>query len=332
MKFLSKILIVLFLIPVVGQAQDGLDTLSLESIFYDPLLAGNRPDFNSFSPDLSRIYYQSNDSAMSEEEHFQVDLKGQNRQQVPDSMIYRYNISPDGNKLTYTEEGNIWLADKNFENKQQLLKTESREYGVTWGPESHRIAFVQEGNAWVIDINSAQLIQVTNKKEEDPSYSIVDWAGEDKVILSQYDTSDYEEYYFPEYVGEYVEAGSSRRGIARRTISIAQIDSIDVEQLYERKGYLSSSVSSNGHYLAIDDMDASMKKRAVKVYDIAQSKWNTVFEDSTQGWLYGTDMDFAPGGNKLMIQSEKDGWNHIYTVNPEGSELEQHTTGDYEIA
>lgn len=178
MKLLYKVLIVLLLIPATSQAQTGLDTLSLESIFYDPLLSGNRPDFRSFSPDLSHIYYQSNDSAMSEEENFKIDLDGQNRQTVPDSINFQFQVSPDGKKLIYNERGDIWLADLNFENKQQLIKSQSREYGGTWGPDSRRIAYVQDGNVWIMDINSAQIIQVTDKKDDEPNYGIVDWAGE----------------------------------------------------------------------------------------------------------------------------------------------------------
>jgi dipeptidyl aminopeptidase/acylaminoacyl peptidase len=331
MKHLSKLLIVFLLIPIVSQAQAGIDTLSMESIFYDPLLAGNRPDFTAFSPDLSRIYYQSNDSAMSKEEYFQVDFKGQNRQPAPDSMIYRFNVSPDGKKLIYSKQADIWLADSKFENKHQLIKSKSREYGVIWGPESRRIAFIQDGDAWIMNIDSPKLIQVTNKKEDEASYRIVDWAGESKLILSQYDTSDYQEYYFPEYVGKYVQPGASRRGIARRIISVAHLDSNSVKQLYEKKGYLDTSVSADGQYLAVDAMDSPMKKRVVKVYDINQLTWTTVFEDSTEGWLYGTEMEFAPEGDKLMIQSERDGWNHIYTVNPDGSNLKQHTDGNFEV-
>ena len=59
---------ILFLfIPFSLFGQGGLDTLSLKSIFYEPLLAGNRPDFVRFSPDLKHVYYQANDSAMTDE-------------------------------------------------------------------------------------------------------------------------------------------------------------------------------------------------------------------------------------------------------------------------
>ncbi|WP_138430861.1 S9 family peptidase [Fodinibius saliphilus] len=331
MKQLLTLFSLLLLLPGFAQAQTSLDTLSLKSIFYEPLLAGNRPDFNTFSPDGEYIYYQANDSAMAKEELFQVDLNGTKRKPAPKNIQRRFTVSPSGKKLLYNKKGDLWIANIDFENKKQLTDSEIPEYSPSWSPNGNRIAFVMEGDVWILDINSSQLKQVTNTSKEELRYNITSWAGEDKLILSQYDTSDYEEYYFPDYVGHYVETGATRRGIAKRTYSVAYLDSSKIDLLFEQKGYVSSSVSSGGQYLALDIMDAAMKNRKIKVYDLTEASSETVFEDSTKGWLYGTDMEFSPEGKKLMFQSEQDGWNHIYTVNPDGSNLNQHTTGTFEI-
>lgn len=331
MRSLSKLFVVLLLIPAVSKAQAGLDTLSLKTIFQEPLLAGNRPEIASFSPDGNRIYYQTNDSSMSEEEFFQVRLSGKNSELVPEKVEHRFHVSPNGKKLLYAKHGDIWLADLDFENKEKLVDTKSSEYNATWDPDGKRIAFIQEGDVMILNIDSAKLTQVTNKEDEATGYNIEGWAGNNKLILSQYDTSDYKEYYFPEYVDHYVKAGATRRGVARQIISVAYLDSNRVKPLFKKKGYLSTSISSTGKYLAIDAMGPPMKKRAIKVYDLEDPKWTTVFEDSTEGWLYGTEMEFAPKGDKLMFKSEKDDWNHIYTVDPDGSNLQQHTRGAYEV-
>jgi len=331
MKKLFEILLIFLVVPLVSQAQSGLDTLSLESIFYEPLLAGNRADFTTFSPDGTHIYYQTNDSALSKEEYFQVSLNGHNLKPAPEKTEYRFRLSPNGKKLIFNKQGDIWLADLKFENKKQIIDSESSEYNARWAPDSKRIAFVQEGDIWTLNIDSAKLRQVTNKAEEETGYNIINWANNNTLILSQYDTSDYKEYYFPEYVGQYVQTGATRRGVARQVISLANLDSSHVTSIYEKKGYLSTSLSADGRYLAIDAMGPPMKKRTVKVYDLKQRSWTTVFEDSTDGWLYNTQIAFAPEGEKLMLQSEKDGWNHIYTVNPDGNNLQQHTEGSYEV-
>lgn len=331
MKLRSKLLLLLFLIPAVSSAQSGLDTLSLKSIFYEPLLAGNRPNFASFSPDLSRIYYQTNDSSMIEEELFAASLNGKKQQLAPKNVERRFSVSPDGKRLLYLDHGDIWLANLKFENKHRLIETNAHEYNAKWGPASRRIAYVQNGNIWIIDVDNSKLTQVTNKKQDETGYNIVGWAGNNKLVLSQYDTSNYKEYYFPTYIGEYVRPGATRRGVARQTISIAYLDSSKTKQIFEKKGYLDTDISANGQYVAIDTQDPPMKHRSINVFDIVHNTTTQVFRDSTDGWFYGTTMSFAPKGNKLMFQSEQSGWNHIYTVNPDGSELRQHTHGSFDI-
>lgn len=331
MRLLTKTLFLILFIPTLSLGQTNVDTLSLETIFYEPLLAGNRPDLTSFSPDLKHIYYQANDSALSKEKSFQRPVTGGERDSVPDKVESNFRVAPDRQKLLYIDQGDIWIANLDFTNKQQLIDSKTKEYGAKWSPDSKRIAFVQEDNVWVININTTKLTQITEKEEDEPGFNIDSWAGNDKLILSQHDTSDYEEYYFPEYAGKYVKPGSTRRGIARQLISVASLDNKKVKQLFTNKGYVDTDVSADGNYFAADITGAPMKEREIKVFDLSSNEPTTVFKDSTDGWLFNTEISFAPSGNKLMIMSEKDGWNHIYTVNPDGSNLQQHTRGEFEV-
>ena len=331
MRSFLKIIFILLFLPTLGFGQSGLDNLSLESIFYDPLLAGNRPDIVTFSPDQSHIYYQTNDSSKTMEELFKRPVTGGERNLVSDDAERNFQVSPDRQKLLYHDQGDLWIADIDFTNKRQLVDSKAEEYGGMWSPDSKQIAFVQDGDIWMINIGTSKLTQVTNKEEDETGFNVEGWAGKDKLVLTQFDTSDYEEYYFPEYVGQYVKPGSTRRGIARQLVSVADIQTKEVDLLFENKGYIDTDISAKGNYLAIDKTGPSMKKRAVKVFDLSSKEPTTVFEDSTKGWLYNTEIAFAPSGDKLMILSEKDGWNHIYTVNPDGSNLKQHTRGEYEV-
>lgn len=332
MKKTTVVLAFLLTLPLFGFAQQGLDTLSLESVFYEPLLAGNRPDFAGFSPDLKYIYYQANDSSMQDEELFRVKPNGKGMEEAPDNLQRRFTVSPNGKQLMYSSRGDIWIADLDFENKRKIIESKTPEYSASWGPSGNQVAYVQGGDVWIINLKNSKLTQVTSKKDDAPGYSIMEWAGPNKLVLMQWDTSDYEQYFFPEYVHDKVRSGSTRRGVASQIVSVANVDSGSVSEIHTQKGFQNASVSANGQYLALDQIDAPMKHRKINVYDLQNDNTaTTVFEDSTDGWLAGTGMEFAPKGNLLMIQSEKDGWNHIYTINPDGSDFTQHTKGEFEV-
>jgi dipeptidyl aminopeptidase/acylaminoacyl peptidase len=104
-----------------------------------------------------------------------------------------------------------------------------------------------------------------------------------------------------------------------------------VSKLFEAEGWISTEVSADGQYAATDWTDGAMKKREITTYDLINGGSTVVFEDSTSGWIFGRTMEFAPKGIQMMFQSERDGWNHIYTINPDGSNLKQHTQGEFDI-
>ncbi|MDR9419000.1 prolyl oligopeptidase family serine peptidase [Gracilimonas sp.] len=330
MKKLLSILLIFAFISIDAKAQEYPDALSLKEIFHEPFIPGIRASFSHFSPDGKTIYYRWSDSTSSEMDLYQVGLSGKNHKTAPDDIIGNYELSPDGDHLLYNEGGDLVLADANFENKRVIVASKGYDYNPVWNKEGTKFAFVQNGDIWISGIEEAYIKQITIRRGDQPGYSIVGWAN-DKLVLSQWDSSDYETYYFPEYAGRLVDPGESRRGIPSRIISVAPIDSGEVKVVMEHKGYVNADVSASGNYLALDATDPPQKNRTMTVYDLQDMSSTVVFEDSTDGWLYGTNMAFAPETDKLMLQSERDGWNHIYTVDPDGSNFTQHTFGKFDI-
>jgi len=330
----QSILFVLLLFVTAPQvsAQSGLDTLLLKDIFHEPVLPGIRPSFSGFSPDLNEIYFSWNDSSYYETGLYKTDFKGSEPVEIDeDETVTNYSVSPDGSLIVYTKKGDLYISGPGLKDPRAIVSTPSGEYGPRWSPDSKKIAFVREGNIWITDVEKTEIRQITQKDKEDPEYSVITWAGNNRLIASQSDHSDSRMIYFPEYVDTFVKPGASSRGIPVTTFTAVGLDSLDIDTL--RHGRYRSSVSAgpSGSYVAIDQADGALKHREIVVFDFELKSETIVFEDSTKGWLSGRNMAFAPESRRIMFQSEKDNWNHIYTVNPDGSNLQQHTSGDYDI-
>jgi dipeptidyl aminopeptidase/acylaminoacyl peptidase len=211
-----------------------------------------------------------------------------------------------------------------------IVASIGNDYNPVWNASGSQFAFIKDGNVWVSGVEEAFVKQITDLKSERPAYEIEHWAGS-RLVLKQTDQSNYKTYYFPEYAGKYVEPGESRRGIPTQIFSIADIDSGSVEIIYTHKGYADTDVSGSGNFLALDLIDPPMKDRKTLIYNVNTLNSTIVFEDKTNGWLYNTHIEFSPDDDRLLLQSERDGWNHIYTVQPDGSEFQQHTFGEYDI-
>ncbi|WP_428235850.1 prolyl oligopeptidase family serine peptidase [Gracilimonas sp.] len=330
MKKLLSLSFVLLLFGADLNAQQFPEQLEFKDIFHEPFIPGARPSFSHFSPDGKTIYYTWSDSATSDTDLFRVGLSGKNQQKAEDNVIRNYELSPNGNHVLYTKDGDLVLADKSFENERVIVASKGFDYDPVWSADGSRFAFVQNGDVWVSGVEQAFMKQITNRKEDRPGYNVEHWAG-NKLVITQTDRSDYREVFFPEYADTFVEPRGDGRGIPTRMVSIAGVDSGDVEIIFTHKGYLDTDVSSSGNHLAIDYLDPAMKNRTITVYNVNTLEAKTLFEDETEGWMYNTNMEFAPITDRLMFQSEQDGWNHIYTVNPDGTGFEQHTFGEYDI-
>ncbi len=330
---MKKLFSLIFLIVLSGadvQAQQFPESLTLKDIFHEPFIPGTRPSFSHFSPDGKTVYYNWSDSATSETELFQVGLTGKNQKKAPKDAVQHYELSPDKKHVLFTNEGDLVLADVNFEDERVIVATKDPDYNPAWNEKGSKFAFIKDGDVWISGVDEAYIRQITQKEQDAPNYNVAGWAG-NKLVLSQWDDSEYKEYYFPEYVGKYVETGTDDRGIPTQIISVAPVDSGEVKVIFKHKGYLDTDISASGKYLAIDYLDPPMKERKIEVFKLADLSSKVLFEDKTDGWMYGTNMEFAPATDRLMFQSEKDGWNHIYTINPDGSGFEQHTFGAYDI-
>lgn len=330
MRYLISLLMVALLTLDV-QAQQFPEELSLKEIFHEPYIPGYRPNFSHFSPDGKTIYFWWTDSISANTTLYQVGLSGKNFKKAPDDPIRNFDLSPREDKIIYSKNGKLMIADASFENEQLIVDFKDREYSITWKPDGSAFAYMADGDVWIVGIDKPYIKQVVKRKDDEPGYSIAGWAGEKHLVLRQMDMANYKEYYFPEYVGHYVETGSTRRGIPITIISVVDIESGKKTELSNREGYTSTDISATGRYLALDWQDGRQKKREIIVYDLQTNNSVVVFRDETKGWLYGTNMAFAPVGKKLMFQSEKTGWNHIYTINPDGTGQKQHTFGDYDI-
>lgn len=330
----TKLLFLFVGLPVLMVGQ-GLDTLQLKTIFHEPYLAGVRPNFITFSPDEKRVFFHWNDSSLTQRKQYSVNLSGAGLKEYEDEVFTRSRLSPDGKMLAFVKDRDLWISDSKAENKRVLISSKSSDVSPVWSPDSRKLAFVREGDVWVTSVEEPGVRQLTSKEDDEPGYMIRHWSGDGKhLILSQHDNSDHWDVYFPEYTDKFVQPGKARRGQAEVTVTALDVDSLNTRELLNGVIYLNGITGNKaGNLLAVDQIDKDMKTREITMFDLANESEKIIFKDETGGWIYPqlSRMDFAPKQDVLFFTSERDGWSHIYTINPDGNNLTQHTGGDFEV-
>lgn len=331
-----SILLVSCLLTLVSpvSSQGGLDTLSLRTIFHEPYLAGVRPSMQSFSVDQKAIHFSWNDSALTPNKTFRVNLDGTGPTQLTERPDLG-TMSPDGKWAMFNDRGALMIGRPNGTEKRVLFSAPSPSFSPVWSQDSKFVAFVNEGDVWMADVTTTSVQRVTNKKASDPNFQVRGWAtGNTRLVLSSSDNSGARDIYFPEYVDRFVTPGNVKRGFSRNSLFVVDLATRQIRTLIEGDiRLLSVPISESGRYLAVDQTDHYQKTRELGVYDLSDASYKVVFKDSTQGWLVNAfgDVRFAPGADVVSFTSEQSGYNHLYTVNPDGSGLRQHTSGDWQI-
>jgi dipeptidyl aminopeptidase/acylaminoacyl peptidase len=293
------------------------------------MIPGIRPSLRSFSANQQSIYISWNDSAYYHTGVYELTLDGGDPVFLEDND--RVDHSPNNRMVAFTKEGNLYVSRANGSSERMIFKSESPVYDINWSPNSRLIAFVTSGDIWITNIAKPGIQQLTDKPDDAPNFSINGWAGSDALIISQTDYSDARTIYFPEYVDEFVEPGGSTRGIPVVTLYHTDLETGSIDTLMNGVHRSSIGASYTGRFVAVDSSGAALKDRNIFLHDTHQNTKSTIFTDSTDGWLYDRDMEFAPGSEKLLFLSEQTGWNHLYLADAMTGSVEQLTEGDYEI-
>ncbi|MCC5943045.1 MAG: S9 family peptidase [Balneolaceae bacterium] len=329
-RVIVTIALSLLFVPLSTEAQSVPENLTLKEIFHEPVIPGIRPSAQYFSGDQSRLFFSWNDSSYFETGRYSVDLNSGEIIKEDDDAPWPLH-SPDLSKIAYTIDGNLFIADADGSNEQKIVATQENESGIRWSPNSQKIAFVRAGDVWVTNVHEPGIYQITRKSSDEPNFSLQSWIGNERLLITQTDHTDSKTVYFPEYVDDFVVPGGSTRGIPQVSVFAASLDTTALDTLMTGFHRSSTDASVSGRYAAIDYADPALKIRELMVFDLHEGESVTVFEDITDGWLHHTHFSFAPEADKILLLSEQSGWNHIYTVNPDGSGLTQHTSGDFYV-
>jgi Tol biopolymer transport system component len=84
------------------------------------------------------------------------------------SYVNEPEVSPDGTKVVYFNNGEVWTMDANGSNKQNLTQDFSPLGGLpAWSSDGSQIAFHSEQDIWVMNADGTNIHNVTNTPSTD---------------------------------------------------------------------------------------------------------------------------------------------------------------------
>jgi len=249
----------------------------------------------------------------------------------PSTLMFA-KFSPDGERVAYVRENNIYVESLNGEPKVTKLTTDGTRYIVNgtfdWVYEEE--LFCRDGFRWSPDGKQIAYWQLNSEGVKEMSL-INNTAGLYPVITT-----------FP-----YPKAGetnsAARVGVISASGGATRWFDIPGDP---RNNYLPRMEwAANSDELIIQQLNRLQNTNVVMLGDAHTGKVHPVLTEKDDAWvdiawgdidwdktgLARGDVEWIDNGKRFLWASERDGWRHIYSVSRDGRDVKVVTAGNYDV-
>jgi len=258
------------------------------------------------------------------------------------------DISPDSSQLLFSQNSDIYVLKltQPEAKPRRVTRTQGPEIAPRWLTDD-KIMFSQGGNVFVLELSPTKVIQVTREANVQAfqSVSAVTPAMDaSKIAYVVTDGSRQRTLYVPNYLPEFTQIPSIRRGWTTQKLFVAPTDGEKTVEVKlpapDGNGYIRGlDWNADGSAVIVDRLDKDLKRRQVLFVSNpgeTDQKVSVVTDETDDKWIAPLSRFVEPHPtkpNELLFTSERDGSNHIYTATRDGDSFEtkQITKGDWEI-
>jgi dipeptidyl-peptidase 4 len=264
-------------------------------------------------------------------DYWVYDLQKKTLRQVgagrPESSLMFAKFSPDGNKVAYVSENNIYVDDLQSGDQKQLTKDGSRKLingtfdwayeeefsardGFRWSPDSKKIAYWQLDARQVKDYIMFDMLDGVYAKVIPVEYPVAGEAPSPyKIGVVGIDNA----------VTRWMEIpGDPKNTYLPRMEWASNANELIMQQLNRKQ---------NESTLYLSNADNGKTKQ---IYTEKDKAWIDILPSWDGTYNYG-GWDWLNGGKEFLWASEKDGWRHLYRVSRDGKKEHLITKGNYDV-
>ena len=287
----------------------------------------------------------------------------------PDSLpigLQDYELSANEDKMLCATEmesiyrhsyhATYYVYDFNTKTLQPLSEN-GKQRLATFSPDATKVAFMRDNNLFIKDLKTGEEKQFT----KDGLYNHIingapDWVYEEEFSFSQgfywspdskkiaymkFDESNVREFQMEEFEGLYPDWYSFKYPKAGEDNSIVEIYVYDLESGKtvkmdtgkETDIYLPRIAwTKDANVLAIQRLNRHQNHLEILAADATTGKSRVFYDETNKYYIDITDdWHFLEDGKRFLMTSERNGYNHIYLCNLDGTEAKQLTNGPWDV-
>jgi dipeptidyl-peptidase-4 len=267
--------------------------------------------------------------------------------------------------LVFTNAQRVWR--QNTKGIYYVYDVESRSLrpvstGEGWqmfakfSPDAGAVAFVRDNDLWISDLETGEERRLTGDGSEDIINGTTDWVYEEELGLRdafrwspdggriaywRFDQSpikpffmiDELELYSQPVAVRYPKAGTPNSNVEIRVLDVVTGESRRIDTGDEPDAYLARMEWSGAGSLVVQRLNRHQNRLDVLLIDPAADSSRILVTETDSAWVdVNDDFTWLDGGRRFLWTSERDGWNHIYLYDRDGTLMRQLTSGEWEVA
>jgi dipeptidyl aminopeptidase/acylaminoacyl peptidase len=361
-----------FLLVSSANAQN----LTVREIMREPSIAGMRAEFEKLSPNGKYVVYAWNADEIEPRNLYIVNSDGTNtrilvnaeqnfelRSAPPESKLnYGLEVrddfvrareknlggvefSPDSKRILFLQNTDIYVLDLEQKDAkpQRITRTQSVEAGARW-LDNDSLLYASGGNYFVLNLKETALIQVTKEANQAAFLTIFAATPSKDGKLLAYALSDgsrQRALFVPDYLGEFVQTPSFRRGFTEQKVFVTLTDGsrekpfeIKLPKAEGASFFRSLKWAADNSSLIVDRVDKDTKRRQLfYVHNVGSKAEETILvtEETDEKWQASLSAIVEPNpknNTQILFGSERDGFNHLYLATLEKAQKQPNPTGE----
>lgn len=223
-------------------------------------------------------------------------------------------------------------------------------------PDGKKVAYVSEGDVYVEDVTTGVATKITEKRSPEIINGTSDWVYEEefdlkdcfrwspdsqKIAFWEFDTSEVGEFILINNTDslyptlkkfKHTKPGQKNSAVRMGVVHLndASTKWIDVSG-DPRENYIARARWTDANQLMLQQLNRDQNKNSVWLADATTGKARLLFQDTDDAWVETCDYDVDfDGGKQFIWISEQDGWRHVYGVNSTTGEMKLITRCDFD--
>ncbi len=268
-----------------------------------------------------------------------------------------YLWSPAGDSLLFVGSGNLVLLDLKTMSSKPLIKRDADVTDPKFSPDGKWVSFVRDSNLWVVNLTNGEARALTTGGSEEILKGQLDWVypeeldattaywwAPDSSKIAYYEMDERPVTRYPimdmsspvgamDYT-RFPQAGEANPIVRVGVVAVAGGDTKWMDTGANTDVYLPRvDWLRDSQRVAIQRLNRAQNRLDLEFCDASTGASQTILAETDKYWVnVSADLYFFSDNKRFLWSSERTGFRHYYLYDLSGKQLQQLTSGDWDIS